>query len=305
MQNLHTLLLCHSIFPVMLYIMEQGNNGSQYSGSYKGLLGRVVLLILISVASLGIAVPWAIMLVYRWVASKVKLNDKQVVFSGVGKQLFPAWILAWVIGVGSAAAVAATGWMAFDATVWYEHNAFGWDVVPPLFAIIAVLAVIVVAASFARFYLKMTRILIANTHFEGGEELTSSFGSSFWQFIGKHIVFGLRLVITLGIALPWALDYLLTWFTGETKIDNDSFTYTAAPSFLKKWLPYWAILWVVWIFQDVTDVSNEWGEYGREGSGALNGLFELAELFVQVWVYTVVYRWIFSRISKNDQITKN
>lgn len=284
--------------------MEQEQSGSQYSGRYGGLLGRVVLMILISIGSVGIAVPWAISLMYRWITSKVKLNGKQVVFSGSGKQLFPSWILVWLIGAVGLSVSVATGWSMFDPAVLHEHTAWDASSIPPAFILVSLLAGLSISATSVWFQLKSTRILTANTHFEGEQGKTSSFSSSYWQYLGKNIVFYLRLFITAGLGLPWALKHFMTWFTGETKIDETQLNYNAEPSFLKKWTPYWLIWWILWILQEVTNPDAKgWHEEYEEIPGALhavNGLLEIGELFIQVWVYTAVLRWIFSRITKKD-----
>lgn len=270
--------------------MENNSSQSQYSGSYKGLLGRVVLLLLISFGSVGIAVPWAIALVYRWFISNVKIDERQLVYKGVGKTLFPSWILVWLVSAGTVGILAFVGWRSFGDYGHFESHSFA----APFFFMV-VLAVVIFVALGAWFHLKATKILIHDTHFEGEEEKNSSFGASYLQFIGKHIVFGLRLLVTLGIGLSWALDYLVSWAMGQTKIDDTPLKYTAGSSFLKKWLPYWALLVAIWIAQWITE------EYDySHTANAVNGILQLADLFVQVWVHTVIYRWIFARISGDN-----
>lgn len=282
--------------------MEKKNTSdSRYTGSYGGLLGKTIIFVLITVASAGIALPWAIVFLHRWVVGKSTVSKKQLVFVGHGKQLFPSWILVWLVGAASATSLALAwratgGWEAYS--VW-EHT------MPSLGLILSCIGAFVVIAFMVMWFgLKSTRILVANTHYEGGESTTSSFGSSYWQYIGKNIVFALRLAITIGIALPWALKHFMKWWTGETKIDDAPVEYTAPPSFLKKWIPYWLLIVVSGFAADLPLSAKECVRCQFDGHTAASAWFvvldvalEVGEFLAQVLVNTFVLRQVVARVS--------
>ncbi len=216
---------------------------SKYDGTYWGLLGKTVLAIIISVASLGIAFPWAFTLVHRWVVSKMSLNGKKLRFDGRGGQLFGVWITMYAImGAITIAIIVLIFLIAltleFDSHWEFSHL----DWAPWALFIIPLGLLWIAGAFFLGFWfdLKLNQVAVAGIHREESDaNETSNFSAGYWEFIGNNILLGLRLLVTVGIGLPWALRKYASWFTSKTEIDNAKLTYTAMPSFLKSWIPYW------------------------------------------------------------------
>ena len=76
---------------------------SKFNGGLLGLIGISILQALISIFTLGIAVPWAICLKERWYAKHTTYDGKQVVFDGKGIQLFGSyikWFLLCIVTIG-------------------------------------------------------------------------------------------------------------------------------------------------------------------------------------------------------------
>ena len=74
-------------------------NESKFTGGLLGMLGTYILMVLISVFTLGIALPWALCIWQKWVADHTIIDGKQMVFDGTGAQLFGNYIKWWLLGM--------------------------------------------------------------------------------------------------------------------------------------------------------------------------------------------------------------
>ncbi len=72
-------------------------NESKFTGGLLGMLGTYILMVLISVFTLGIALPWALCIWQKWVADHTIIDGKQMVFDGTGAQLFGNYIKWWLL----------------------------------------------------------------------------------------------------------------------------------------------------------------------------------------------------------------
>ncbi|MCF0116129.1 MAG: DUF898 family protein, partial [Erysipelotrichaceae bacterium] len=78
--------------PSMVY----GEGDSYFDGDGLSLLGYVLLTILLSVFTCGLAAPWGITKIYNWRVSHTVINGKRQVFNGTAMELFGHWI-KWYI----------------------------------------------------------------------------------------------------------------------------------------------------------------------------------------------------------------
>ena len=60
------------------------------------LVGWTLLGLLITVCTLGICLPWAYCIVYRWEAKHTVINGHRLAFDGTAMQLFGKWLL-WLL----------------------------------------------------------------------------------------------------------------------------------------------------------------------------------------------------------------
>jgi uncharacterized membrane protein YjgN (DUF898 family) len=72
-------------------------NESKFTGGLLGMIGTYILMVLISVFTLGIALPWALCIWQKWVADHTIIDGKQMVFDGTGAQLFGNYIKWWLL----------------------------------------------------------------------------------------------------------------------------------------------------------------------------------------------------------------
>ena len=83
--------------------METLTRESKFDGGLLGLIGINLLASLITVASIGIAYPWAVCLKEEWIASHTIIDGKRLYFDGRGGQLFLnyiKWFLLTIITFG-------------------------------------------------------------------------------------------------------------------------------------------------------------------------------------------------------------
>lgn len=71
-------------------------NVSYFDGGLLGLLGWNILGFLITVLTLGIMYPFAVVLVVRWRVEHTVINGKRLCFDGTVMQLFGNWI-KWLL----------------------------------------------------------------------------------------------------------------------------------------------------------------------------------------------------------------
>ena len=89
---------------------------SKFNGGLLGLIGVSILQALISVFTLGIAVPWALCMKERWLAKHTTIDGRQLVFDGKGIQLFGMyikWLLLSIITLGI-----YTLWLSLKMKAW-------------------------------------------------------------------------------------------------------------------------------------------------------------------------------------------
>ncbi len=69
---------------------------SHFDGGLLQMVGWTLLGVLITVLTLGICLPWAYCMIYRWEARHTVINGHRLYFDGTALQLFGKWIL-WLL----------------------------------------------------------------------------------------------------------------------------------------------------------------------------------------------------------------
>ena len=163
--------------PSNMKVTKLNNSESVFIGTAIGLFGKIVLSILLSIVTLGIATPWIICMMARWVTNNTYINGKKLRFDGRGGALFGRYILWTFI------AIITLGIFSF------------WSV------------------------LKMSKWIAKHTHIsdEHGE---SKLNVKIWPFIGRSLLTGLMIGLSLGFATPWALCMFVRWIAKRTVIDG-------------------------------------------------------------------------------------
>lgn len=71
------------------------NQESYFDGGLLQLIGYNILGILVTIFTLGICLPWAYYMIYRWEAKHTVINGRRLEFDGTAVQLFGNW-LKWL-----------------------------------------------------------------------------------------------------------------------------------------------------------------------------------------------------------------
>ncbi len=69
---------------------------SYFDGGLLQLLGWNILGLLLTLITLGLGLPWAICMKYRWKQRHTVIEGKRLAFDGTGGQLFGNWI-KWLL----------------------------------------------------------------------------------------------------------------------------------------------------------------------------------------------------------------
>ena len=71
------------------------NQESYFDGGLLQLIGYNILGILVTICTLGICLPWAYCMIYRWETKHTVINGRRLEFDGTAVQLFGNW-LKWL-----------------------------------------------------------------------------------------------------------------------------------------------------------------------------------------------------------------
>lgn len=155
---------------------------SQFDGSGVELLGYIILGVLVSAITCGIATPWMICKIYKWQISHTTINGRRLTFTGTGASLLGHWIL-WEI-----LSVITCGIYTFFAHVALRK----WEV--------------------SHTYIEGEPIT-AN-----GNE--SCFDGGSLAYFGYGLLSAVLLLFTLGLAYPWVMAMLQRWDTRHQVINH-------------------------------------------------------------------------------------
>lgn len=70
---------------------------SKFDGGVLELIGINIVQWLLIIITLGIALPWAVSMKYKWVTNHTTINGKRLKFIGSGGSLFVNYIKWWLL----------------------------------------------------------------------------------------------------------------------------------------------------------------------------------------------------------------
>lgn len=68
------------------------NNNFKFHGGAGSYVGTAILAGILTIFTLGIAYPWALVMMEKWRVENVSLNGQRLKFTGTGLGLFGIWI---------------------------------------------------------------------------------------------------------------------------------------------------------------------------------------------------------------------
>lgn len=156
--------------------------GSEFDGMGIELFGYIVLAQIVSVITCGIATPWMLCMIYRWKMEHTTINGKRLTFNGEGGSLLGHWIL--------------------------------WE-----------LLTIITCGIYGLFvHVQLRKWELSHTFIEGEPIMVNGNESYFdggnFEFIAYSIAASFLILITCGLAFPWAMTMLQTWDTKHQVINS-------------------------------------------------------------------------------------
>ena len=96
---------------------------SYFDGGLFQMIGWKILGALVTLITLGICLPWAYCMIYRWEAKHTVINGHRLYFDGKAAQLFGKWIV-WLLLVIVTLGI-YTFWLSVKLTKWkIKHTHF-------------------------------------------------------------------------------------------------------------------------------------------------------------------------------------
>ncbi len=197
-----------------------GDQRSYFDGGYFGYIGYQILYCLISVFSLGIAVPWAMCMMERWRVNHTVINGRRLKFTGTGGKLFGKYILGVFLTIITFGIYGI--WFGLNIQKWmtshtvyaddpdetaskFTGGAGGWFGYHVLFIVLS-LVTFGIGIPFAMVMLE--RWKLSNTVI-GGSPLV--FNGSGGRLFGKMLLWALLSVVTFGIFDLFVYVKYLRW----------------------------------------------------------------------------------------------
>lgn len=94
-----------------------------FDGGAGTYVGTAILATLITIVTLGIALPYAIVLRQRWICKHTYIEGRRLMFTGTGIGLFGNWVKWWILMIITIGIYSF--WVVPRLTKWkVEHQAF-------------------------------------------------------------------------------------------------------------------------------------------------------------------------------------
>ncbi|NUU64473.1 DUF898 family protein [Paenibacillus agri] len=78
-------------------VEQNGQGQSYFDGGLVQYIGWSIIGALVTVLTLGICYPWALVMIYRWKVEHTVIDGRRQKFDGTAIQLFGNWIKWWVL----------------------------------------------------------------------------------------------------------------------------------------------------------------------------------------------------------------
>lgn len=91
-----------------------------FDGGAGTYIGTAILATMITILSLGIALPYAIVLRQRWICKHTYIEGRRLMFTGTGIGLFGHWIKWWLLIIVTAGLYSF--WVVPRLTKWKVEN---------------------------------------------------------------------------------------------------------------------------------------------------------------------------------------
>jgi len=99
------------------------NSESYFDGGILSLIGINILGFLVTVCTIGICLPWAMCMSYKWKIEHTVINGRRLKFDGTAIGLFGNWIKWWLLCIVTIGIYAF--WVGIALEKWrVKHTSF-------------------------------------------------------------------------------------------------------------------------------------------------------------------------------------
>ncbi len=196
---------------------------SVFRGNFWGMLGNIILAELLFIITLGIATPWIICRLIRWVVGKSEISGKKLVFDGRGGQLIGKmiiWTLLTIVTLGI-----FSFWFCIKVARWIVSHIHeeGGSGQPSQFTggffgfwgriiLAELLTIFTLFIGFPWAVCMIINWFVSRSVIDGNKIIFNGKGG---QLFGKYILWAFLSIITLGIfALTLPIRYA-KWIVGN------------------------------------------------------------------------------------------
>lgn len=162
---------------------------SYFDGSGIECLGYIVVMILLTMFTCGLCLPWGIVRFQQWEKSHTVIEGQRLSFNGTAMQLFGLWLKWFLLTVITCGIYSFFAYV--DLQKWItKHTTYVGMELP-----------------------------------EGNEYMASFFDGNTFEYIGYGVMTYILCVCTCGIAYPWCATMLQKWQNKSTVIEGDRLFY--------------------------------------------------------------------------------
>ncbi len=194
----------------------------QFHGKGAELFLIFIINFLLSVITLGIYIPWAIVKVARYMAGKTTLGGAAFSFEGKGGDLFSLYLVNYILtaitaGIyGPIATLRITEY--YTKNLAYKGKKFEFDTTNLcdfwcLVFIQGILCAITIGIYTPWAFVKIRRNILQRTSYDGEKFGFTANGA---ELFSLYLIQGILTVITLGIYSPWAIARIVNYLVNNT-----------------------------------------------------------------------------------------
>ena len=81
----------------MCSMQREYNENSSFDGGLFSYIGWVIIGIIITLFTIGLAFPWAVVNLYRWETNHTIIDGRRLQFNGTGLELWGNWFKWWFL----------------------------------------------------------------------------------------------------------------------------------------------------------------------------------------------------------------
>lgn len=203
----------------------------KFNGNGGELFSIVIVNFLLSVITCGIYLPWAIVKITRYMASKTTLDGVEFSFEGSGGDLLSLYLINYIITAVTFGLYAPIANLKiteyYTKNLAYKEKKFEFDVTNLcdfwcLLFIQGILCGITFGIYTPWAVVKIRKNILERTSYDGEK---FSFTGNGGELFSLYLIQGILTAVTFGLYSPWAVAKIANYYMNNTTLgDNGKFT---------------------------------------------------------------------------------